>query len=101
MGQSDVRDVVAAYLRLLETHTTASAYNICSGTGTSLSSVIETLNGLAGYEIEVSINPDFVRSDEIKVLYGSPDLLESAVGNYRNFALTDTLAWMLAEKEAA
>ena len=98
---SDVRDVVAAYLRLLETNTTALAYNICSGTGTSLSSVIETLNGLAGYEIEVSINPDFVRSDEIKVLYGSPDLLESAVGNYRNFALTDTLAWMLAEKEAA
>jgi len=98
---SDVRDVVAAYLRLLETHTTAPAYNICSGTATSLLSVIETLNGLAGYEIQVSINPDFVRSDEIKTLYGSPVLLEAAVGNYRKFILPDTLAWMLAEKEAA
>lgn len=98
---SDVRDVVAAYLRLLETHTTAPAYNICSGTATALLSVIETLNGLAGYEIQVSINPDFVRSDEIKTLYGSPVLLEAAVGKYRKFTLPDTLAWMLAEKVAA
>ena len=98
---SDVRDVVAAYLRLLETHTTASAYNICSGTATSLLSVIETLNGLASYKIKVSVNPDFVRSDEIKTLYGSPALLESAIGKYRQFSLTDTLAWILAEKEAA
>lgn len=98
---SDVRDVVAAYLRLLETDNAALAYNICSGTATSLLSVIETLNSLAGYDIKVSINPDFVRSDEIKMLYGSPALLEAAVGNYRKFALIDTLAWMLAEKEAA
>ena len=98
---SDVRDVVAAYVRLLETHVTAPAYNICSGKATSLLSVIETLNQLAGFEIKVSINPDFVRSDEIKTLYGSPALLEAAVGDYRKFTLTDTLAWMLAEKEAA
>jgi len=98
---SDVRDMVEAYLRLLETHATALAYNICSGTATSLLSVIETLNSLAGYEIKVAINPDFVRSDEIKTLYGSPALLEAAVGNYRKFTLPDTLAWMLAEKEAA
>ena len=98
---SDVRDVVAAYLRLLETDSAASAYNICSGTPTSLLSVIDTLNDLAGYDIQVSINPDFMRSDEIKTLYGSPDLLEAAIGNYRKYALTDTLAWMLAEKHAA
>ena len=98
---SDVRDVVAAYLRLLETENTAPAYNICSGTPTSLLAVIEMLNDLAGYEIQVSVNPDFVRSDEIKTLYGSPALLESAIGNYREFNLPDTLAWMLAAQEAA
>jgi nucleoside-diphosphate-sugar epimerase len=98
---SDVRDVVAAYLRLLETDVAAPAYNICSGTDTSLLSVIETLNELAGYDIQVSINPDFIRRDEIKTLYGSPALLEAAIGNYRKYALTDTLAWMLADKQAA
>ena len=53
---------------------------------------------LAGYEMQVSVNPDFVRSDEIKTLYGSPALLESAIGNYREFSLPDTLAWMLGNK---
>ena len=95
---SDVRDVVAAYLRLLETDIMAPAYNICSGAATSLLSVIDTLNDLAGYDIQVSINPDFIRRDEIKTLYGSPALLEAAIGNYRKYALTDTLAWMLAGK---
>ena len=95
---SDVRDVVSAYLSLLETDVAAPAYNVCSGTPTSLLSVIDTLNDLAGYDIRVSINPDFIRSDEIKTLYGSPTLLEAAIGNYRNYALTDTLAWMLADK---
>ena len=98
---SDVRDVVAAYLRLLITDTTALTYNICSGTATSLLSVIETLNKLAGYEMQLCVNQDFVRNDEIKTLYGSPALLEAAVGNFRKYTLTDTLAWMLAEKEAA
>ena len=97
---SDVRDVVAAYLRLLATDIAAPAYNICSGTATSLLSVIETLNDLAGYDIQVSINPDFIRRDEIKTLYGSPALLEAAIGKYRKYALTDTLAWMLADKQA-
>ncbi|MDA8562620.1 GDP-mannose 4,6-dehydratase [Luminiphilus sp.] len=95
---SDVRDVVSAYLSLLETDVAAPAYNVCSGTPTSLLSVIDTLNDLAGYDIRVSINPDFIRSDEIKTLYGSPALLEGAIGSYRNYALRDTLAWMLAEK---
>ena len=93
---SDVRDVVAAYLRLLAADIAAPAYNVCSGIATSLLSVIEALNELAGYDIQVSINPDFIRSDEIKTLYGSPALLEAAIGSYRQYALTDTLAWMLA-----
>lgn len=95
---SDVRDVVTAYLRLLETQSSAPVYNICSGTPTSLLTVIEMLNELAGYEMRVSVNPNFVRSDEIKTLYGSPALLESAIGSYRQYALNDTLEWMLAEK---
>ena len=92
---SDVRDLVTAYLRLLEVDNAAPVYNICSGTPTSLLSIIEMLNSLAGYEIEVSVNPDFVRSDEIKTLYGSPSLLESVIGDYRAHALGDTLSWML------
>ena len=53
------------------------------------------LSALAGYEIGVSVNPEFVRSDEIKILYGMPVLLESTIGDYREHALIGTLGWML------
>ena len=92
---SDVRDVVSAYLKLLASPETQPIYNICTGHPTSLQEIIATLNTLAGYDIEITTNPDFVRTDEIKTLYGSPKLLESTVGSYRNYALQDTLAWML------
>lgn len=92
---SDVRDLVRAYLLLLEVGDTGIAYNICSGVPTSLLAIIEILNSIAGYELRVSVNPEFVRSDEIKTLYGSPALLESTIGSYREYTLTDTLKWML------
>ena len=57
------------------------------------------MSELAGYEVEISINPDFVRSDKIKGLYGLLPLLEATLGNHRKFVLTDILAWMLAEKK--
>jgi GDP-6-deoxy-D-talose 4-dehydrogenase len=92
---SDVRDVATAYLRLLETNVSASIYNICSGTSSSLLSIVNVLNSLAGYEIDVAFNPKFARSDEIITLCGSPSLLESAIGDYRKYKLADSLAWML------
>ncbi|MFT6288983.1 MAG: nucleoside-diphosphate-sugar epimerase [Alcanivorax sp.] len=92
---SDVRDVVRAYLGLLESGTIHTTYNICSGKATALQSIVSTLNRLSGYEIDVHVNPAFVRSDEIKTLYGSPQRLEEAIGNYREHSLRDTLDWML------
>lgn len=53
------------------------------------------LSALAGYEIGVSVNPKFVRSDEIRIHYGLPVLLESTIGDYREHALIGTLGWML------
>lgn len=93
---SDVRDVVEAYLRLLEHDGPQPLYNVCSGTATPLSAVIAQLQQLAGYQIEVSVNPAFVRADEIKTLYGDPALLESSIGDFRRYTLAQTLKWMLS-----
>ena len=96
---SDVRDVVSAYLKLLASPETQPIYNICTGHATSLKEIIATLNTLAGYAIEVATNPDFVSADEIKTLYGSPNLLQETIGSYRVYTLHDTLQWMLQSKE--
>jgi nucleoside-diphosphate-sugar epimerase len=91
---SDVRDVVDAYMKLLELKEAAPIYNICSGKSTSLQSIINSLNEIAGYEIEVATNPDFVRANEIKDLYGSCQLLEESIGNFRKHDIQQTLEWM-------
>lgn len=91
---SDVRDVVAAYLELLALDSYASVYNVCSGKASSLLSIIGHLNEIAGYEIHVESHSDFMRSDEIQVLYGSGSLLEKAIGSYRRFDIRQTLEWM-------
>ena len=95
---SDVRDIATAYLKLLESKSPHAVYNICSGQHTALVTIIDALNQLAGYNIDVKTNPAFARSDEIKTLYGSPSLLEGTIGKYRKFTLLDTLAWMLGNE---
>ena len=91
---SDVRDVVNSYIKLLESDSRSEQFNICTGKSTSLLSVIYMLNKLAGYEIKVTVNPDFVRDNEIKELYGTNKKLTNTVGQYINYNFEDTLQWM-------
>lgn len=76
---SDVDDVVAAYMALLEGGVQSEIVNICSGRGIALLDVIRTMNQLAGYEIEVRVNPEFVRENEVPRLVGSDAKLRSLV----------------------
>jgi nucleoside-diphosphate-sugar epimerase len=94
---NDVRFVCEAYLRLLQKAPVGETFNICSGQPVTLQSVIELLSGLTGHRIDVQVNPDFVRANEIRRLCGSPDKLISVIGNMNAPLLSDTLEWMLAE----
>lgn len=95
---SDVRDVVDAYLKILQEPRTAPLFNICTGTAVALKEIIDILSELAGYEIKIKINPKFVRSEEINILYGSPALLEGSIGQYRKYTLEETLSSMYADQ---
>ncbi len=92
---SDVRSVAHAYLRLLTADVPDGVINLCSGIGRSLRWVLDQLTELSGHELEVRVNPEFVRSNEVHRLVGSSRRMEHALGSlpYRNFR--DTLAWML------
>ena len=94
---SDVRDVTSAYLKLLLCSSPRGLFNICSGVPTELRSIIEILNELAGYEIEVRTNSRYVRANEIKVLFGSSRLIDNTIGNYRSHDISKTLEWMYRE----
>ncbi|MEF3074298.1 GDP-mannose 4,6-dehydratase [Methylobacter sp. Wu1] len=94
---NDVRFVCEAYLRLLQKATPGEVYNICSGKPVTLKSVIELLGQITGHQLQVNVNPAFVRSNEIHRLCGSPAKLVGTVGEIPSPALVDTLRWMLVE----
>ncbi len=77
---SDVENVAEIYCRLLTSTLRSSVVNICTGIPTSLKAIIEMMEEIAGYRIEVRINPAFVRSNDIKTLTGDPQALTEATG---------------------
>lgn len=90
----DVRCVAQAYVRLIESDVRDEVFNICSGTEYSLRQVIEMLETIANHKIDVRVNPDFVRPNEVKRLRGDPAKLIDRIGSLEDIALIDTLRWM-------
>ena len=93
---SDVRTVSDCYRRLLNAATAGQVFNICSGTGHALRSVLQMAVEISGHNPEILINPAFVRANEVKKLVGSRAALESAIGPVAGPSLRETLQWMLA-----
>ncbi len=91
---SDVRIVAASYRRLLAASPAGEAFNICSGQAHSLASVIATMEAIAGYRIEVRVNPAFVRKNDVLTLAGSNAKLQRLIGEVPVTPLPDTLRWM-------
>ncbi len=91
---SDVRDVVSSYVALLKSTAQSVTVNVCRGVPTSLSEIITILNQLAGYQIEVQMNPAFVRANEIPVLCGDNQLLHKLTNQVPKIPIKDTLIHM-------
>lgn len=96
---SDVRMVAASYRHLLAAPAGATAgrtFNICSGQAYSLGEVLDLMADIAGYRIEVHVNPAFVRANEVVRLVGDNRRLVSVIGAPALVPLADTLRWMHA-----
>ena len=91
---SDVRDIARSYVDLLESDVKSEIFNLCSGNVHSLSSIIEKMEKIAGYSIDVKVNPDFVRVNEIKVLGGDNSKLFKITGSKPTLSIDQTLSDM-------
>lgn len=95
---SDVRSVVNDYARLLDARgAIGQTFNICSGRAASLGEILNMVSTIAGHRMEVRVNPDLVRSNEVKTLWGSAAKLESVIGKQVDIPLDATLRWMLED----
>ncbi len=91
---SDVRAVANAYRRLVQACPVGETINVCSGRTHSLREVLTMVEEIAGYDIEVKVNPSFVRAHEVRSLQGSAERLRSIIGEWDTPPLRATLEWM-------
>jgi len=94
---SDVRDVVRAYVQLLDRGKPGEVYNVCSGHGIRMGDLLERLLGLTGVRVEVRVAPDRLRPSDIPIQVGDPSRLREAIGWAPRFTLGDTLEALLDE----
>ena len=92
---NDVRMVCEAYLKLLEHGLPGEAYNVCTGHPYTLVAVMQMLQDLTGQQMDIQVNPAFVRPNEVHRLCGNPTKLLTCTGPLTPRSLSDTLQWML------
>ncbi|MDP2893391.1 MAG: GDP-mannose 4,6-dehydratase, partial [Sulfurimonas sp.] len=92
---NDVGYVCEIYKKLLESPISSEVVNLSANRGIKLLDVIDMMNEMAGYNIEVKINPDFVREGEIKTLTGSCEKLFGLIGEVKQKEFKGTLRDML------
>ena len=91
----DVRSVANIYRKLIECCPIGKTINICTSQTYSLREVISLCGEITGHDIEIEVNPEFVRENEVRVLTGDNNLLKKTIGNWKKYELKDTLRWML------
>lgn len=92
---NDVRSVGSVYRKLLENKPLNDVVNICSGKAYSLKEVIETISLMTQHNLNIKVNDDFIRTNEIERLAGDPDKLKSIIGDSKFFDMKETIHWMV------
>jgi GDP-4-dehydro-6-deoxy-D-mannose reductase len=92
---SDVRDVVAAYMQVLEHGLAGAVYNVCAGRTYALRDVLDVLIGLTKLQVQVVPEGERLRPQDLKVLAGTPLALQSRTGWTASIPLSQTLGDLL------
>jgi GDP-4-dehydro-6-deoxy-D-mannose reductase len=91
----DVRDVVEAYLGLLERGQPGETYNVASGTGVSLRALFDRIADLMEYHPVPQPDASLARPVDIRHLVGDATRLRAATGWSPRLTLDQTLRQMI------
>lgn len=92
---SDVRSLCEAYVGLLEEGRSGQIYNVCSGISRSLQSIIQECEFFTNHKIDIHVNQNFIRENEIDELAGDCSKLCSILPGWSPRPFSETLSWML------
>jgi GDP-4-dehydro-6-deoxy-D-mannose reductase len=77
---TDVRDIVRAYIALMDKGTPSTIYNVSSGIARSMKSVLEALVSRARVAVRIETDPSLLRPSDTPVLLGDSTRLRAATG---------------------
>jgi GDP-4-dehydro-6-deoxy-D-mannose reductase len=97
---SDVRDVVRAYVALMERGVPGEVYNVCSGRAVAVRDVLDGLIALSGVRVDVQVAPELLRPVDQPLLLGSREKIGAAAGWAPAIPLETTLRDLLDEWSA-
>jgi GDP-4-dehydro-6-deoxy-D-mannose reductase len=91
----DVRDVVKAYIGLLQGGAAGETYNVARGEGTTLLELFTRISRIIGVEAEPFADPALTRAGDIPYLVGDANKLRQATGWKPAISLDQTLRDMV------
>ncbi len=94
---SDVRDIVLAYVQLLERAASGSIYNVGSGTCYSIQELLNILVKLSGLKIDIRAKVDPSRQRDSQAISTSLDKITAEIGWFPKISLETTLQDMLID----
>jgi nucleoside-diphosphate-sugar epimerase len=89
----DVRDVVSAYMLLIEKFPNGEIVNIASGAGHKIIDIIKHMERLTGCILNIKSSESFVRKNEILHAVGDASRLRGLTGWRPIYDINDTLRW--------
>ena len=87
----DVRDVVGAYLALLDKGAPGEVYNVARGEGVAIRELLARLAALLQADVEPVPDPALTRNRDVPYLVGDPTKIERATGWRPTITLDETL----------
>ncbi len=77
---TDVRDGVVAFRLIMELDSPEAVYNVASGSAVSIRRIVDWIVSEAGIEVEIRVDPDRVRAEEVPRIAGDSSLLQDHTG---------------------
>jgi GDP-4-dehydro-6-deoxy-D-mannose reductase len=100
---TDVRDVVRAYTRVMDSAPMGRAYNICSGRAWSIRNLLDELLHLSSVRIAVEVDPNRFRPSDARIVQGDGTRIRSELDWIPLIrvedTLNDTLEWWRGQIE--
>jgi GDP-4-dehydro-6-deoxy-D-mannose reductase len=94
---TDVRDIVAAYVKLLDLGQNGEIYNVCSGVERTVRSLVERMCQLAGVTMEIRLDFERFRLNEQRRVCGDNRKIIGATGWSLSHSIDQTLVSILED----